>query len=151
MAHIQEWLLEFSVATTLPWQSWHTLAERHTLSAFHLQRSTGGEQCYSGLTEYHCWIKIHGTTGLVLWPLRAKRIQEQLQIKKWYQNQTTEMYTKWGTLNIFDCLYLKNVVKHLNSSTCCSDTLPTGFFSCLEMDVLKIGDGSLILGIFPKS
>lgn len=50
---------------------------------------------------------------------------------------------------------LEYAVKHFNRSTCCFDTSPTCFsknvFTCLEMDVLKIVNGSLLSGIFPKS
>ena len=50
---------------------------------------------------------------------------------------------------------LEEIVKNLNSSTCCLDTLPTNFFktvySALETDLLEIINTSLLSGIFPRS
>lgn len=59
------------------------------------------------------------------------------------RNDTKPIKLREEERNIFDCLmYLKDVVRHLNPSTCCFDSSQV-FFSCVEMDVLKITDGSL--------
>ncbi len=56
-----------------------------------------------------------------------------------------------STYNAINTKTLEDIVKDLNSSTCCLDTLPTSFFknvfSCLEMDE----NCQWLTGIFPKS
>ena len=49
---------------------------------------------------------------------------------------------------------LDDIVQHLNSSSCCLDILPTGFyttvFNCMASDVLEIVNMSLRTGVFPQ-
>ncbi|XP_073804016.1 uncharacterized protein isoform X1 [Danio rerio] len=50
---------------------------------------------------------------------------------------------------------LEEIVQVMKTSTCSLDTLPTSFFktvfTCLEMDLLKVVNASLLSGIFPTS
>lgn len=50
---------------------------------------------------------------------------------------------------------LEEIVQHLKSSSCCLDTLPTGFsknvFDCMASDLLQIVNTSLVSSYFPQA
>ena len=50
---------------------------------------------------------------------------------------------------------LEDITQHLNSSSCCLDILPTGFFksvfNCMASDILQIVNMSLLSGVFPQA
>ena len=65
---------------------------------------------------------------------------------------------KVAIMSVFEAIdgkILEETVQHLKTSTCALDILPTSFFksvfNCLEADLLKVVNASLLSGTFPKS
>ncbi|CAJ1082756.1 hypothetical protein KUCAC02_009465 [Xyrichtys novacula] len=60
--------------------------------------------------------------------------------------------TQFNPINIKT---LEDIILNLNSSTCCLDILPTGFFktvsNCMASDLLQIVNMSLLSGVFPQA
>ncbi len=119
---------------------WKTKLEIHhsiykdSLPAFNVELATARQTFFSNLINRNLNNTLFATVELL------SQFQKEVNI---------------SVFEAIDSKILEEIVQHLKSSTCYLDTLPTSFFksvfNCLEADLLKVVNASLLSGTFPNS